>query len=494
MHSLRGRLTLLLVLSLGLLLCVSGGLLDTVIRTQLVREFDRVLLARAQSLIALTEDEGSVVTVEVELEFETTLMPEFGEAADRPEYFAMWLPSGALLAKSPSLGAHDLQRPPTLTNVPLFRDFVLPDGRAGRLVEMAFVPRGVHATTCQDNQDDADTEAEPVVLHPTQCPLWALVLLVARDREDLDTLLATLRLALALGVAGLLAVLVILVRLTLRLGLRPLDEIRRQVARLDIRSLTTGIRIRTQTTELSPIVRQLNDLLRRLDAAFLRERQFSSDVAHELRTPLAELRTLTDVGLRWPEDTQAVTQYFADAQAICLHMERIVVSLLTLARCEEGTLQVSSQPINVRELVEASWALVAHPAEEKTLTFQYTIPPTYCVTSDRALLHTVLNNLLHNAVAYSPPQSIIHCVAAAEGQAMRLTIRNLTDDLTPADLPHVFERFWRKDPARTAGDHTGLGLAIVQALSALLHLGVDVALDAEHHFVIALSFPGADSL
>jgi two-component system sensor histidine kinase QseC len=76
---------------------------------------------------------------------------------------------------------------------------------------------------------------------------------------------------------------------------------------------------------------------------------------------------------------------------------------------------------------------------------------------------------------------------------MRLTIRNLTDDLTPADLPHVFERFWRKDPARTAGDHTGLGLAIVQALADLLQLGVDVDLDAEHHFVIALSFPYTDS-
>jgi two-component system sensor histidine kinase QseC len=286
----------------------------------------------------------------------------------------------------------------------------------------------------------------------------------------------------------------VLVRLALRVGLRPLDEIRRQVARLNPSSLTSGVRVRTQTTELAPVVRQLNDLLHRLDAAFLRERQFSSDVAHELRTPLAELRTLTEVGRQWPEDTKAVTQYFADAQAISLHMERLVVSLLTLARCEEGTLQVSPQPINVRELVEASWALVARPAEEKSLAFQCTIPSTYCVTSDRDLLRTVLSNLLHNAVTYSPSQSAIQCVAATEGKAVRLTIRNPTADLTPADLPHIFKRFWRKDPARTAGDHTGLGLAIVQALSDLLHLGVDVALDAEHHFVIVLSFPRADSL
>jgi signal transduction histidine kinase len=105
------------------------------------------------------------------------------------------------------------------------------------------------------------------------------------------------------------------------------------------------------------------------------------------------------------------------------------------------------------------------------------------------MLRSVLSNLLSNAVTYSPPQRAIHCVATTDGETVHLTIRNPTADLTPDDVPHVFERFWRKDPARSTGDHSGLGLAIVQALAALLNIGVDAALDAERNFVISLSLP-----
>jgi two-component system sensor histidine kinase QseC len=492
MYSIRGRLTLLLLVGLGLLLLVLGGLLDMVVRAQLLGEFDRALLAKAKSLMTLTKDYG----VQVELDFADEMMPEFGTVTDRPEYFAIWLPSGVLLEKSHSLGAHDLPRRPTLIKEPQFRDLVLPNGLAGRLVEVAFVPQVEDDDMEQDRQSDAAAEADDeadeddmVGLDPTQYPDRAAVLLVARDRQALDALLRTLRLALALVVGGLLAVMVGLVRVALRIGLRPLDDMRQQVANLDVHSLTVGVQVHTQTSELAPVVAQLNALLHRLDAAFVRERQFSSDVAHELRTPLAELRTLTEVGKRWPDDTDAVTQYFGDAHAISLHMERIVVSLLTLARCDSGTQQIAWQPSNVCELVDASWSSVAHLAREKALTFQCRIPPTCCVISDQDMLRTMLSNLLSNAVTYSPPQRMIHCVATPDGEMVRLTIRNPTEDLTPDDVPHVFERFWRKDPARTTGDHSGLGLAIVQALAALLHIGVEAALDAERNFVITLSFP-----
>ncbi len=203
-------------------------------------------------------------------------------------------------------------------------------------------------------------------------------------------------------------------RSALRVGLRPLDDVQQQVNQLDARSLSTGIQVQTQTAELVPVVAQLNTLLQRLDEAFVRERQFSGDVAHELRTPLAELCTLSEVGMRWPDDTEAVKQYFADAHAISLHMERIVVNLLTMARCAGDLIQVSSQPINIRELVETSWTSVACLAQEKTLTFHCTIPSTCWVSSDGDLLRTVLTNLLSNAVTYSPPQSEIRCIATGE--------------------------------------------------------------------------------
>jgi two-component system sensor histidine kinase QseC len=485
MYSIRGRLTLMLVLSLGLLLLGSGGLLYTVIRAQLVGEFDRVLLAKSQALISLTEDIGTAI----ELDFADAFMPEF-EATENPEYFALWRASGELIHRSPSLVEPELRPQAALTNTPIFRNVILPNGLAGRLIEMAFVPRREMADTENDDANaEETTKPDWMTLDPTHVPERAAILLVARDRVGLDTLLRTLWWVLGLVILGLLAIMVVLVHLALRLGLRPLDDVRQQVEHVDAESLATGLQVNTQTRELAPVVMQLNALLRRLDAAFARERQFSSDVAHELRTPLAELRTLTDVGQRWPEDVDAVTQYFADAQAIALHMERIVVSLLTLTRCENGLQQVSTRPINVRQIIDAGWATVDRLAQEKGLSFECTIPPTYCVTSDYDMLLTVLSNFLSNAVMYSPSQSAIHCSATVNGHAMRLTIRNSTKELTSADLPHIFERFWRKDPARSAEDHSGLGLAIVKALSDLLHLEVHATIEADHSFAVSISLP-----
>lgn len=101
-------------------------------------------------------------------------------------------------------------------------------------------------------------------------------------------------------------------------------------------------------------------------------------------------------------------------------------------------------------------------------------------------------NLLSNAVAYSPPQSEIRCIATGDGDTVHLTICNPTEDLTPEDIPHLFERFWRKDPARTIGEHTGLGLSVVKALSEVLHLDVHATLDTKH-FAITMSLPGVRS-
>lgn len=488
MHSIRGRLTIMLVLSLGFLLLGSGALLYTLIRAQLVGEFDRVLLARAEAFISLTEDNGT----SIELDLAEAFLPEF-KAENNPEYFVLWRASGQVLARSDSFAEHDLPPLPTLTDAPVLRNTLLPNGKAGRLLEMAFVPRLDQDGTLDEAPATEESSSDWMTREPMRFPDRAAILLVARNRDTLDALLHTLQLALALVIAGVVAFMVVVVRLALRFGLCPLDDVRQQAERLDASSLTTGIQVRRPTSELAPVLRQFNALLRRLDAAFTRERQFSSDVAHELRTPLAELRTLTEVGLRWPDDKQTVVQYLADAQAIGLHMEHIVGSLLTLARCESGTQQVSLQPLPIRQLVEASWAPVARLAQEKTLAFQCTIPPVCCVTSDSGMLLTIVSNLLSNAVTYSPPRRAIHCVATPQGSTVHLTMSNPTDDLTPADMPHVFERFWRKDAARTVGDHAGLGLAIVQALSDLLHVGVRADLDAKHNFVITLSLPGAAS-
>ncbi|MDH3601506.1 MAG: ATP-binding protein, partial [Candidatus Tectomicrobia bacterium] len=250
---------------------------------------------------------------------------------------------------------------------------------------------------------------------------------------------------------------------------------------------TSGLEVHTQTQELMPVVQQLNAMFRRLDAAFARERQFSNDVAHELRTPLAELRMLTEVGGRWPDDQKAVIQYFADAHAICEQMEGVVFSLLTLTRCERGVQPVQRTPLNLLELIETTWLSVERTAAEKSHDFECDVSPEIVVHSDRDILLMLLRNLLENAVFHSPANSTICCIATQDGATLRLTISNPAADLSSEDMPHLFERFWRKDVARSDGSHAGLGLAVVKAFSDLLGLDVQARVGQHQMFAITLS-------
>lgn len=353
MRSIRSRLTIMLVIGMRVLLVGAGWLISAVLKSRLQDEFDQVLLGKAKLLMALIEDEGGVI----EFDFSDDIMPEFS-SSDRPDYFQLWLHSGARIEKSPSLGAHDLSRWPGLDPIPKFRNIKLPSGRRGRLVQVAFLPKLGEPDDPDEKEGDNEGEqesdkdgkreerVEKIALDPRQFPDHAAILIVARDRTQLDALIRTLNLFLGGLMISLLIIMVMLVRLALRAGLRPLDDMRHQVSQLDADSLTTGIQLHTKTAELMPVVHQINALLHRLDAAFSRERQFSSDVAHELRTPLAELRALTEVGGRWPDDQDAVEQYFTDAHGICEQMERVVISLLTLTRCERGAQPVQMKPIH----------------------------------------------------------------------------------------------------------------------------------------------------
>jgi signal transduction histidine kinase len=478
MHSIRSRLTIVLGCSLSLLLLGAGFLFYMVLGRQLVREFDKALFVEAQALMTLTEDEGGWV----EFEFAHEVMPEFA-LPHGPAYFELWLATGTLIKRSPSLGSASLPRVPHQTSTPLFRDIALPDGRHGRLVQVTFVPRrdsdGIGAAQRADS--------ERSIRDPMLFSQRAAVLLLARDRMHLDTLMQSLQFALGVTVLVLLAVLVALVGLALTIGLRPLDDIKRQVATLDALSLNSGIQVQTQTRELAPVVDQLNAMLRRLDAAFARERRFARDVAHELRTPLTELRVLADVAMRWPDDQRAISEYFRDVQDITLQMERIVVALLTLGRCESGMQLPQKNRVNLRELVEISWRTIAREAREKGLAFVCDVSSSLRIETDGDMLSVVLQNLFSNAVTYSPPHQQVRCTATLHAERVRLSISNRTDTLTPEDLPHLFERFWRKDPARTASHHAGLGLSVVKAFADVLDLEVDVSLEGHRLFHVTVS-------
>ncbi len=483
MRSLRTRLFVYVAGGAALLILLAGIALLWTMAAWLQAEFDRGLEAKARALVALTEEEAG----HIEFDFEGELMPEFGDPAG-PEYFELWLENGTLIARSPSFERNDGTRRATLVKgpdpatLPRFQDVRLPDGRWGRQIRIDFVPR-----LDVEEAPGQTTEASPAA--PAPSSRRAVALIVARERERLDADLRRLQVGVGMFAVALILALAGLTQAALRVGLRSLDRLTHQVRTLDVTSLGLRVEVEAPPDEIVVVVEQINALLDRLETGFKRERRLSGDIAHELKTPVAELRSLCEVGARWPQDRAAVQEFFQDARAIALQMERIVVHLLILARYDEGREQIQTARVPVAEVVDAAWRPLAGAAAVKRLQYRQQIAPTLWFDTDPDKFPLMVANILANAVAYSPPGATIVCASDETNGRPSVSFTNQADNLEPQDLAVMFDRFWRKDEARTGGRNAGLGLSLVRALADLLAIQIVTRLEPDKTFCITLCGP-----
>jgi len=467
-NSIRRRLTLSLLIGFCLLWAVGGNILYLVIRTGLIKEFDSSLQATAEGLSAATEQQKQVVHVDLAVDVMS------GFRRDRlPDYFQARLADGTTITRSPSLKDADL--PDRVT--PSGKGFacwnlVLPDGREGRAIGIQFMPQLEEEVR---DQPDALKIKDPVTL------------VVARHRAMLDHQLGFAAAAILLVGAVLAVATVIGVPLIVGRGLRPLDTLAGRAASIDAKSLQLRFPTDGLPVELRPICQQLNGLLARLQLSFEREQRFSADVAHELRTPIAELRTLSEVALKWPEDSQAARHAFQDALAIALEMESIATGLLGIARCEGGLVSVCAEPVLLAPLIDEIADTFSAKAKTRQITFSVVASVDRHWLTDPTLLRGILINLLSNALQYSPAGSHVRVSALADGEIGRVLVSNPTSDLMAEDLPHLFERFWQKDPSRSSTEHSGLGLALSQAYARALGLDLRAELSGTGTITFVLS-------
>ena len=462
MKSIRHQLFLSISLGFGLLLLGSGAAIYFFTRMALLREFDAGLRAQAQTIMSAAEqgEDG------FQLEFADTYFPGFGKSPDS-QLYEMWLTNGTVCARSQSLASTHLPQRFGPLERPAFWNLPLPDGRSGRAMGLQFSPKVEH-------EDGAAVASQEVIL------------VVASDRQGLDRTLGIL--ASLLVTTGLLAILATLpmVSFSLRRGHAPLELLARQAAAINADSLQTRFPVDLLPEELQPIARRLNDLLGRLEASFERERRFSADLAHELRTPLAELRTHVEVELRWAQGAEA--EKHRETLEIALQMETMVTRLLELARSENGRMTPQHEPVNLGALLEEVWRPLAGKAEKKHLNVDFKVSSAASFQTDRALFQSILTNLLSNAVEYSPEGGWI-AVDWMEGSG-ELNISNTVDDLTADDLPHLFERLWRKDKSRTGNDHSGLGLAVSREFARLLGMKLAARLDDKKTLTLSVAVRG----
>ncbi|MEY4489139.1 MAG: hypothetical protein RIQ79_1647 [Verrucomicrobiota bacterium] len=448
--SLRHRLTRdLLLATLGL-----GGLgfvgLYFVARFAVRDQFDLALQARAVAISSNTTWHADGL----HLAFDERSFPSQDDD-QTPDFYELTPATQVAPLRSASLKTNDLPRPPEPVGKARFWNLTLPNGQSGRAIAFRFTPSG------------------PAVSPPE------VTLVLALDREDLDETYTQLSAFFAIGSLFAIGSILWMVPRVLRRGLAPLEILGNQVARIDAASLSARLPADELPAELLPIRAQLNHLLTRLESSFARERRFGADLAHELRTPISELRLLAECALKWPDTRDASTDH--DTLAIARHLEDLVTRLLELARSENGRIAVSLEPVELSSLITLAWQPFAVRAAARNLGVNLDLSHLE-TRSDPLLLRSIMGNLFDNAVDYTAPGEPILLSLEFEPatSCVRFTISNRpTIPLGPAEVAQLFDPFWRQEAARSDARHSGLGLALARAFAEALGWTLTARLGAD---------------
>lgn len=460
MKSIRTHLTRSLLLTL--ILVVGGGLggIYWMVREEILESFDKTLLAKAQAISTLVVLDGGQVT----LNFNEKFMRGF-DHEEAKEFFEIWREDGTSVERSESLGSAHLPNRTGDFDHPKIWTLELPRNQPGRALGVEFTPRNSKKNSSKDNTG-------------------RLHLVVAVRSKGVNKDLGEILLITVAGGIVMVGLTALMVPLVLRRGLRPLARLADEVKKINAETLTLRFPTEGVPRELAVITERLNELLVRLEHSFERERRVSAAMAHELRTPIAELRNQAEIALKWPESRDPEAD--RDALAIARQMEAVVTHLLTLARSETGQLQPQLEVIDLAQAVAQAWKPFADLAKKKNCRPDFTLSSLH-VRADPVLVRSILGNLLENAVEYSPAGSAVSAVLRPAAGGFVLEISNPAPELTAADVARFFERFWRKDAARSGGLHAGLGLSLVQEFVRALGWEIELKLATDKRLVVVVS-------
>lgn len=487
--SLRARLLSGIITGTAVLLAILCTLIYVSMRRNVIHQFDKSLLTTARLLSAIIQDEGfqeekagphdngvndqaseKSPNRELEFEFDVRMTPEFNDD-DGGAYYQFWSQDGSLTVRSPSLGQRDLQQSEGVSTIPTYRECILPDGNRGRAVSLGFLTRG-----SEDEQD--------------QQKGIALTLVVAKDASDLHGFLLFMR-WLLLGSSLIILVMSTGVGLGVtRTSLHPIRVLARGIESVHKDNLGKRFSAEAYPVELLPICDCLNALLERLKSSFEREQRFNSDVAHELRTPLAGIQSIIEVSLSRQRDS---TEYEASLHA-CLEivrsMHKMIDTLLSLTKLDSRKISAQRQNICLKALIEDRWQNFADKGFDRNLTFENLVRHEITCVSDRDYLGMIVSNALDNAVEYSNQGGRIWVSAEKSGDAILLSISNTGCELTREEVTHVFDSFWRKNESRSdTGEHWGIGLAVVRKMTEALGIGVEAVIEHQEIFTIRFELP-----
>jgi two-component system OmpR family sensor kinase len=243
---------------------------------------------------------------------------------------------------------------------------------------------------------------------------------------------------------------------------RPIHRLTRTAREIKAGDLHQRVPVPRAKDEVQALALTLNEMIARLDLAFMQQRRFVADASHEMRTPVAVLRSITEVALSQTLNQEEYIAVLRDINAETERFGHLINDLLVLARVDENQITLDREPVRLDLLAFDVAATMEPIALERGINLQLERFEQATVYGDTARLILVMMGLLENALTYTPSGGTVTIKVAACGTIASFSVRDTGIGIAPEDIPHIFERFYRADPARSrAAGGSGLGLAIV---------------------------------
>jgi heavy metal sensor kinase len=245
--------------------------------------------------------------------------------------------------------------------------------------------------------------------------------------------------------------------------LKPVDRVVDEVEAItDGRSLHRRLEPVDTGDELARLTSTLNAMLERLERSFVALRRFTADASHELKTPLTVLRSGIERAVTHPRTAPEVLEVLDETLAEVNRMAEMVDSLLMLARADEGRAPLHLEPLDLRELLGEVAETAGILGEQAEVRVKVRIPPEPVILDgDHARIRQLLMNLLTNAIKYTPAGESVEIDSTMREGEITVSVRDTGIGIAPGDLPHIFDRFWRADQARSrTGQRPGVGLGL----------------------------------
>lgn len=313
--------------------------------------------------------------------------------------------------------------------------------------------------------------------------------LLLRVRSDRLEILERYRVdvLIALGVGTLLAT--ALGFWAVRSGLRPLRGMAAKANDIHTHHLKTRLDPAGMPAELRELATAFNEMLDRLEEGVERLSGFAADLAHDLRTPVNALMMQTQVALAQERSADEYQFLLASNQEEYERLSRLIENTLFLARAENAQLALSRERLDIGHELALIADYFEMLAEEKGVQLTLGPMPAQPLFADPVLLRRAVNNLMSNAIIYTPPGGRVRLDARTEGPWITIAVANSGDGVPSFDMERVFDRYYQADPARATGSSVGLGLPIVRVIMHLHGGSAHAEIRPGADTVFSLRFP-----